>query len=76
MTVDIYYDLRFALPMRPGFTLLAVLTPGLGIGANAAIFSLTDAPSPAEIIGVSPTGLVLVSLKGPRTENLCDGEGI
>ena len=60
-------DLRFgvrSLLKRPGFTLIAVLTLALGIGANTAIFSVVNATLMQPIPVVDPERLVFV-FNGP-----------
>jgi len=64
---SLWHDLRYstrALAKKPGFTAMAVLSLALGIGANAAIFSLLDAVllkalpvrHPEQLFFVEPNG--------------------
>src|SRR5207244_9166057 len=63
MSQDVRYAIRTLLK-TPAFTLVVVLTLGLGIGANTAIFSLTD-----QVL------LRLLPVKSPERLVLLDGPG-
>src|SRR5713101_7656559 len=60
-------DLRYALRMlrrNPAFTVVALLSIGLGVGANSAIFSLVDQALLRPLPVREPERLVLLSWKG------------
>ena len=66
---DIRYSLR-SLAKTPTFTIVALLSLGLGIGANTAIFSLIDQALLRSLPVQNPSQLVLLSANGPRSGNI------
>lgn len=65
ITNDVKYALRI-LAKNPGFTFVVVLTLALGIGANAAIFSVTDKVLLQSLPVRDPDQLVVLSAYNPQ----------
>ena len=71
-------DIRYALRQfrnNPGFTLTAVVTLALGIGANTAIFTLLDQALLRSLPVTDPAKLVLLRFTGRDSGHLSDYGG-
>jgi predicted permease len=68
MLRDVRYGAR-ALGRDPAFTIVAVLTLALGIGANTAIFTLTDAVLLRSLPATNPSALIVLRQHGPSGDS-------
>ncbi len=74
---NLWADLRFALHQlrkSPGYTLTAILTLAIGIGANAAIFTLIDDIMLRSLPVSHPEQLVEIGFRSPTSADFLDGQ--
>lgn len=72
---DLRYGIR-TLSKNPGFTFVSVLTLALGLGANTAIFSLTDQILLRRLPVEKPEQLFVLRSPGPKSGRVwSDGDG-